>query len=187
MGADNQQERLDAQWITGFVDGEGCFHVALNKQPKMTVGYQVLPEFRIVQHQRDEKLLHQIRNYFGFGKVTTNHDDRKEFRVRGMINLKKIVSFFEQHPLRTSKQKNFAIFVEILNLMNNKEHLNRKGLENIAQLVSTMNTKIQIRLESSETVCQTSSDEDTVRTQQRCCETDRNGLSVFCKENSNNS
>ena len=56
MGAGDQQERLDKQWITGFVDGEGCFHVALNKQPKMTLGWQVLPEFRVVQHQRDEQI-----------------------------------------------------------------------------------------------------------------------------------
>ena len=26
-GADNQQERLDADWVVGFVDGEGCFFI----------------------------------------------------------------------------------------------------------------------------------------------------------------
>ena len=40
MSADNQQERLDGNWISGFVDGEGCFHVAINKIPKMTLGWQ---------------------------------------------------------------------------------------------------------------------------------------------------
>lgn len=39
MSADNQQERLDAKWIIGFVDGEGCFYVGLNKQQKMTLGW----------------------------------------------------------------------------------------------------------------------------------------------------
>ena len=56
MSADNQQERLDANWIVGFVDGEGCFHVSINKMHKMTLGLQVLPEFRVVQHHRDEAI-----------------------------------------------------------------------------------------------------------------------------------
>ena len=48
MGADNQQERLDTRWITGFVDGEGCFYVGINKIQRMSLQWQVLPEFRIV-------------------------------------------------------------------------------------------------------------------------------------------
>jgi len=31
MSADNQQERIDASWISGFTDGEGCFHVSINQ------------------------------------------------------------------------------------------------------------------------------------------------------------
>jgi hypothetical protein len=85
MSAENQQERLDSSWIIGFIDGEGCFHVAINKQEKMTLRLQVLPEFRVVQHQRDEQVLYQLQNYFGFGQVTRNHGDRKEFRVRELI------------------------------------------------------------------------------------------------------
>jgi hypothetical protein len=32
IGADNQQERLDA-YISGYVDGEGSFHVAVQRNP----------------------------------------------------------------------------------------------------------------------------------------------------------
>ena len=99
MSADNQQERLDASWIVGFVDGEGCFHVGINKMPKMQVGFQVLPEFRVVQHQRDESVLYQLQNYFGFGIVTKNHEERKEFRVRRIENLNSIVHFFEKNQI----------------------------------------------------------------------------------------
>ena len=101
MWTDNQQERLEALWIAGFVDGEGCFHVAINRQPKATLGWQVLPEFRVVQHQRDEQILHRIRAVFGFGQVVVNHGDRKEFRVRGLKQLNTVVKFFQQTPLQT--------------------------------------------------------------------------------------
>ena len=156
MSADNQQERLDALWIVGFTDGEGCFHVSLNRLPKMSLGWQVLPEFRIVQHEKDEKLLHEIKNYFGFGNVRVNRTDhngtRKEFKVRGLENLNKIVNFFKENPLRTSKKKDFELFSKVIQIMNNQEHLTKEGLDKIAKLISEMNRKPRIKyLESSET------------------------------------
>ncbi len=155
MSADNQQERLDAHWITGFVDGEGCFHVAINKLQKMSLGWQVLPEFRVVQHQRDEQTLHQLKDFFGFGNVRVNHGDRKEFRVRGLQNLNKLIEFFKKYPFRTSKQRNFEVFSEIISIMNNGKHLTNEGLDEIAVLASTMNRQMRSAyLESSETTCQ---------------------------------
>ncbi len=41
-GADNQQESLSPEWVVGFVDGEGCFYVGVNRQPTMKIGWQVL-------------------------------------------------------------------------------------------------------------------------------------------------
>ena len=159
MSADNQQERLDFNWIVGFVDGEGCFHVAINKLPKMTLGWQVLPEFRIVQHQRDEKVLLKLKEFFGFGNVVINHGDRKEFRVRGLENLNIIVQFFKQNTLQTSKQKSFELFAEVIELMNKKEHLNKDELNKIAKLASQMNRQVKRNLESSETIRQNSFNE----------------------------
>ena len=158
MDADNQQERLDASWISGFTDGEGCFHISINKIQKMSLGWQVLPEFRIVQHEKDESVLYKIKDYFGFGNVRTNrkdhHGERKEFKVRGLENLNKIIGFFRKYPLKTSKKKDFEIFSEVIELMNNKEHLTRKGLDEIAKLISKMNRQPKIKyLKSSETTC----------------------------------
>ena len=157
MDADNQQERLDASWIVGFTDGEGCFHISLNKLSGMSLGWQVLPEFRIVQHEKDQKVLENIKDYFGLGSVEINrtdyHGTRKEFRVRGLENLNKIIGFFKQHQLKTLKRKDFEIFSEVIQLMNNKEHLSKQGLDKIANLVKEMNRKPKLKyLESSETI-----------------------------------
>lgn len=182
MGADNQQERLDKKWIVGFVDGEGCFHVSINKIKKMKLGWQVLPEFRVVQHENDSKVLYMIQEYFGFGQVTQNRSDhhgvRLEYRVRGMDNLNRIVDFFSVNSLQTpSKSRNFILFSKIIEMMNQKLHLNEEGLREIALLVSEMNTRPRIRyLESSETTRRTSlsKDEDIVRPSWRHEEVVRN-------------
>jgi LAGLIDADG endonuclease len=97
--------KLEVQWIVGFVDGEGCFYVGINEQPSMTTGFQVLPEFVVTQHQRDESILYALKNYWGFGVVRKNHGDRLCYRVRGLENLlKSIVPFFEKHSLKTKKK-----------------------------------------------------------------------------------
>lgn len=142
MSADNQQERLDPQWIAGFVDGEGCFHVSINRNKKMTLGWQVLPEFRVVQHEKNQNVLYKLKDYFGFGNVVINHGDRKEFRVRKTSDLRDIVKFFDKNKLRTNKSYDLSYFSKILDLMKKGEHLNIKGLLKIGRLSSKMNRQI---------------------------------------------
>ena len=156
MGADNQQESLDTSWIVGFVDGEGCFYIGINKMENMTLGWQVLPEFRVVQHVNDEQILHRIRSYFQFGDIRVNHGDRRDFRVRGMKNLNEIVKFFRDNPLQTKKRKDFELFSSVIEMMNRKEHLTKSGIRKIAKIVSKMNHKVTPKyLKSSETRRQT--------------------------------
>lgn len=157
--ADNQQERLDTKWVVGFVDGEGCFHVSINRMKSMKLGWQVLPEFRIVQHEKNSQILHRIQKVFGCGKIKTNHGNRKELRIRGLDNLNRVVRFFEENPLQTTKRRDFELFARIITLINKGAHLTREGLTEIAELASRMNRQTRRRyLESSETIRQTLSE-----------------------------
>ena len=132
--------KLDSEWVTGFVDGEGCFHVGINPHRDMRAGYQVLPEFTVVQHERDVQLLHAIRCFFGCGVVRTNHGDRWAFRVRRREHLlQNIVPFFEQHPLQSRKRVDFESFRSVLQMMDVGEHLGTQGIEVIRRIVATMN------------------------------------------------
>src|SRR5438093_11739406 len=132
--------KLEAEWVTGFVDGEGCFHVGINPQSDMASGHQVLPEFTVVQHERDAQLLHAIKSFFGCGVVRTNHGDRLAYRVRSQQHLlERILPFFEKHPLRSKKHIDFLKFREVLLMMQKVEHLERGGLERIREIASKMN------------------------------------------------
>jgi hypothetical protein len=141
--------KLPAQWIVGFTDGEGCFHVGINPQPSMLIGYQVLPEFVIVQHERDEQLLHKIKAYFGCGVVRRNHGDRMCYRVRSAGHLSDvIVPFFENHLLQTRKHQDFLKFRRVMLMMSRGEHLTEEGLAEIGKLAKSMNTG-SVKIESS--------------------------------------
>lgn len=137
--ADNQQERLDNSWISGSVDGEGCFHIAINKLQKMTLGYQVLPEFRLVQHKRDVEILYKIQKHLNVGVVRKNHSNRFELRVRSLSQLNKLTEFFEENPLQTKKKDDFRLFKKVINLMNDRKHLTNEGLNKIAKIASKTN------------------------------------------------
>ena len=58
---------LHPGWIVGFIDGEGTFHVAINKNKTMKLGYQVILEFVITQPKRDHNLLVRIKDFFNCG------------------------------------------------------------------------------------------------------------------------
>jgi hypothetical protein len=132
--------KLDAGWITGFVDGEGCFHIGINPHEDMKVGYQVLPEFTVVQHERDVQLLHAIKAYFGCGVVRTNHGDRMAYRVRGKEQLLRIiVPFFVKYRLRTRKRIDFEKFRTVLLMMEAGDHLTVEGVEKIRSIAGQMN------------------------------------------------
>jgi len=131
---------LDANWVVGFTDGEGCFHVGINTHPDMKTGFQVLPEFTVVQHQRDVQLLHALKAFFGCGVVRKNHGDRMAYRVRSLEHLlKQICPFFVSHPLKSKKNVDFRKFRRICLLMEQGAHLSAEGIEEIRRIASQMN------------------------------------------------
>ena len=131
---------LEAQWIAGFVDGEGCFYVGINKHPDMKAGYQVLPEFTVVQHKQDVQVLYALKAFFGCGVVRSNHGDRMAYRVRSKKHLlERIIPFFEKHPLKTKKNIDFRKFRKVLLMMEAGEHLTADGITKIRKIASEMN------------------------------------------------
>ena len=133
---------LDAQWVVGFVDGEGCFHIGVARHPSMSTGIQVLPEFTVVQHKRDVKILHALKAFFGCGVVRVNHGDRMCWRVRKIDHLRELViPFFEEHSLKTVKRQDFIAFRKVVRWMHEKRHLSRDGIDQIRKVVDRMNRR----------------------------------------------
>ena len=138
---EKENMEMNAQWVVGFVDGEGCFHIGINQNPEMKLGVQVLPEFTVVQHQVDIQVLYALKDYFGCGVVRKNHGRRMAYRVRGHQNLlEKILPFFEKHQLKTRKRVDFAKFRRVVRLMDQKEHLEPEGLAKIRKIKDSMNS-----------------------------------------------
>ena len=143
LGADNQQERLDA-YIAGYVDGEGSFHVAIQRNPSTRLGWQLVPEFHVSQNVERRQVLDLIAKRFGCGRIRENHsgtiDKALVFVVRNRNDLvEKVIPFFERQPLLSSKQRDFESFANVVRAMTRGEHLTEDGFQALKAVALAMN------------------------------------------------
>ena len=129
----------DPHWVAGFVTGEGCFMIKINK-PIGNRNSQVLLVFQITQHKRDELLMISLIEYFNCGKVY-KHNDAYDFRVAKFSDLiTKIVPLFQNYPIQGVKHKDYLDWCKAVELIKNKDHLTKEGLDTISKLKKKMNS-----------------------------------------------
>ncbi len=146
--ADNQQGRLEAWWITGFVDGEGCFSISIFKNVTTTAGVQIFPEFVVTQGAKSLEALKRLQDFFGCGRIYENKrkDNHREslyrYCVRSKSDLRdKIIPFFRKYPLKTLKHQDFLVFCEVMDMIESRAHLKPEGLNTIRNLAATTNRR----------------------------------------------
>jgi hypothetical protein len=148
-GADNQQERLRLEgWVAGFIDGEGCFSVNINRCSVMKLGWQVRPEFVVTQGERSASSLELLQSFFGCGSIyrNTRRDNHREDVLRWCVRRRadleeRVLPFLEVVPLRTAKAADLEKFCQILALMRAGRHLELDGIAEIASIVERMNQR----------------------------------------------
>ena len=130
---------LHPYYVTGFCDGEVCFHLAIGKNSKYKIGYYVNPGFSLVLHKKDERLLKEIQGFFGGIGSFKVKENIVQFRVFSMEELDIIINHFDKYPLVTKKSIDFELFKEAITLIKNKEHLTLEGFNKIISIRASMN------------------------------------------------
>ena len=96
--------------------------------------------FTITQHSRDEQLLKSLVNYLGFGRYVTRKGEHGELLVTDIEAVsKKVIPLFNKYPIVGIKSQDFQDFEQVALLIQNKDHLTIKGLEEIRKIKSGMN------------------------------------------------
>jgi hypothetical protein len=101
----NSREFLSA-YISGYVDGEGCFTISIAPRATLLVGWEVRPGFSVSQNGDRAEVLHAIRAYFGCGSIRPDRSDKTlKWETRRLEEiLGRIVPHFERFPLLSSKR-----------------------------------------------------------------------------------
>lgn len=152
--------KLTADWICGFVEGEGTFCISVLPKMRETNSKisQVRLYFKVCQHVKNIQVLYELKKVFGVGHVKPRKKDGTvwEFSISRFEHLiTRVIPFFEKNPLHTSQKFDFLRFRKTAILMERKEHLTEEGCKKILLIARRMNT---IELIAEEV------DEDKVRT-----------------------
>jgi len=128
-------------YVTGFVDGEGCFSVSFTQRDKLTTGIEVRPSFSVSQNRRSLPVLEHIHTYFGCGAIRFSRSDQTyKYEVRSISDIRKrIIPHFQKYPLQTYKLQDFTSFSWICDEIASSRHLNKDALRLIIDVAYTMN------------------------------------------------
>jgi hypothetical protein len=130
---------LDPQFITGFVDGEGCFRLSITKNKRYKTGLKVESIFSIGLHEKDKALLELIGSFLGVGQIYKHGNDSVQLRVTSIKGLEVIINHFDKYPLITKKRADFELFKQAFNLIKNKDHLTLEGLRKLVAIKASLN------------------------------------------------
>jgi hypothetical protein len=160
---------MEDHYIAGFVDGEGSFHVAFQRNPDVRIGWQAVPEFHVSQNVSSRHVLEAIRDRLDCGIIKANHRGSRNDRthvlvVRNRQDLSvKVIPFFDRHPLHTVKKSDFESFKQIVVMMNSELHLTADGFERIVSIAYSMNANGSRRRINRDAILGTLKSSETIR------------------------
>ena len=128
-------------YISGYVDGEGCFTVSISPRPTLRVGWEVRPSLSVSQNGDRSEVLLAMQEYFGCGSLRPDRSDltlKWETRRLSSI-LSSVIPHFQKYPLQSGKRRDFELFAAICERMARKEHRNAEGLREIVRMAGAMN------------------------------------------------
>jgi len=128
------------QWLAGFTSGEGSFGVKIRNAEGNSKAFIELI-FQINQHVRDKELIACIAEYWGCGKIYKHSVNAVVYRVSKRSDLtEKILPFFLKYPILGIKALDFKDFCFISELIENKAHYSKEGLDQILHIKVSMNS-----------------------------------------------
>jgi hypothetical protein len=128
-------------YISGYVDGEGCFTVSIAPRPTLLVGWEVRPSLSVSQNGDRAEVLLLIQEHFGCGTIRPDRSDRTvKWETRSLTPIRSsVIPHFRTYPMLSGKQRDFELFADICDLMARGEHCHRQGLIEIVRLAAEMN------------------------------------------------
>jgi hypothetical protein len=130
-----------ASYISGFVDGEGCFCVSFQPSRRHRLGWEVRPSFSVSQNADRAELLSVIQERWGCGFIRPDRSDKTlKFEVRNVRDLvEKVLPHFRTTPLASSKQADVMRFERICMLICEGQHQSPSGFGEIVRIAMEMN------------------------------------------------
>jgi hypothetical protein len=151
----HSREFLSA-YISGYIDGEGCFTVSIAPQPRLRIRWEVRPSLSVSQNGDRAEVLHAMQAHFGCGSIRPDRSDRTvKWETRRLEDiLGRVIPHFKRYPLLSGKRLDYDAFAQVCGLMADGAHRRRDGLIEIVELVRRMNPSGKRRYEAEAILAQ---------------------------------
>ena len=132
-------------YLIGFIEGEGMFHVGVVPSPFTKLGWQVIYQFKVAQNPIGESVLVALQERLACGTISRNarvgaRDRTLKYVVRDIESLgKRVLPFCEGRLV--VKREAFEQFSDVLGRVRDGRHLTANGLLEIVDIAYAMNTK----------------------------------------------
>jgi len=130
---------IDPKFVTGFVDGEGCFTLTISKEKDYKCGWRVHAAFTLGLHKKDKIILEILQDYFSGGKIYNLSKDVLQLKIYSINDLIKVLEHFDKYPLVTQKKVDYELFKQAIYLIKNEKHLNIDGIIQLVRIKAYMN------------------------------------------------
>lgn len=128
-------------YISGYVDGEGCFCVSFQPSNRHRFGWEVRPSLSVSQNAERSEVLYLIQKTWKCGFIRPDRSDKTlKYEIRNVETLARVVlPHFRQFPLMSSKQLDFERFAVICETIGAAAHMEPSGFEQIVRFAMGMN------------------------------------------------
>jgi hypothetical protein len=128
-------------YISGYMDGEGCFTVSISPRRTLRVGWEVRPSASVSQNGDRAEVLLAIQQYFGCGTLRPDRSDKTlKWEVRNLsLLVERVIPHFVAYPILSGKQRDFELFASVCEAMVQGRHREPDGLREIVRWAGAMN------------------------------------------------
>lgn len=144
--------KLNPWYVSGLVEGEGCFCVVISKHKTKRTGFDPRLVFEIEMIIEDKPLLERLQRTLGCGRIHVLNYERYGWRphVKFVVTrqkdvIGKIIPFFKKYPLEGKKRKDFVLFCQASEIFEKKEHLSYQGVMKLKEIQSKMNLRRKLK------------------------------------------
>jgi hypothetical protein len=127
-------------YLAGFADGEGSFHVSFRKRKDYRIPWKISLSFNV--SQKDPVILSLFKKHLKCGSLRERKDDGVwYYEVTNFTAIQKnVIPFFQRFAFLSAKKKrDFSKFQQIAKLIEKKDHLTLEGIKEILKIRKEMN------------------------------------------------
>lgn len=148
--------KLNPKYVSGLIEGEGCFCITISKHKTKILGVDPRLMFEVEMIIDDKPLLEKLQQTLKCGNIYILNYKRYGWRPHVKFAVKsqkdifeKIIPFFRKNPLIGKKKKDFEYFCQAAEIFKEKKHLSKGGIDKLIQIQSKMNLRRKLKRSSA--------------------------------------